>query len=155
MAKFSLGIKLGVNTAHTDSVKLGEGDAQYNDKDRNKAVKYSTAKEATMVLCADGDEIEGFIASVEGFTQDGQTFGTVIRKGPLVRQYVYAAAALNLGDYVVSDAQEAAKTNTGPAKHVNNNIGLTKVKKKASGTSGWRVVGIKDTAAKVYLIEGV
>ena len=155
MAKFTSGILVGANTNCTDSYKLGESAREYSDKDRNKAVKLSATKEGTMVLCAADDEIEGFIEAVEAFTQDGQTFGTVVRRGPLVRYIVTSDESLTLGDYVVCGTQEAAKTNTGPARHVTNNIGLTKVKKKGAGTSGWRVVGVRDSAAKIYLIESV
>lgn len=155
MAKYAYGILLSKNTESSDSSKLGAKGTKFTDKDRNKALKYSTTVGGTMELCADGDEIEGFVHSLERFTQDGQTFGQVWLKGPLVRQVVTAAAALNLGDYVVSDAQEAVGTNTGPARHTLNAIGVTKVKKKGSGTSNWKVIEVIDSANRIYLIQAV
>lgn len=152
--KFTYGI-LTNNVDTIFSTKLGEPGTKFTDADINKAVKYSKTTNGTMVLCGVGDEIEGFVESLESFTQDGQTFGSVFGRGALIRQWVQADASLALGDYVVAAAQEAVGTNTGLRVHPSNNKGLTKVKKKDSGTSGWRVINTDKATQNVYLIEAV
>lgn len=154
MAKYSYDILLSKNTESTDSSKFGTETAKFTDLDRNKAVKYSVTLGGTMELCSDGDEIEGFVHSMEGFTQDGQSFGQVWLKGPLVRQRVTSAEALKLGEHVVSAAQDAVGVNAGPKRHALNHIGLTKVK-KATGTSGWKVINIVDETNKIFVIQAV
>lgn len=153
MAKFNVGILLDVNLRHTDNHKFGTEAAKLTSKDANKALKYSSTEAGVMELCADNDEIAGFVVNVEAGTVDGRSFGSYVAKGSLVRQYVTADAALNKGDFVVAAAQQAAGTNDGPKVHPTNDKGLTKVKKKTSGTSNWFVLDVVDAANKIYIIQ--
>ena len=61
------------------SAKLGTGTVaaggNLTDADIGKPVKLAAAN--TYALCADGDGIDGFLVSVDAFTQDGYAFGTV------------------------------------------------------------------------------
>lgn len=74
------------------------------DNDVGKAVKTTTTTD-TVELCGDGDEIYGFINSVEVGTEDGSVVVTVCISG---RARVTLDGAIPVGSMVESGAQEAA-----------------------------------------------
>jgi len=76
---------------------LGDNTGQYSDQDIGKAVKYSGS---TMVLCADGDEIVGFVTSVEPGTKDGHSIGAVRKEGRM--EALDEAGSLTVGTAVVA-----------------------------------------------------
>lgn len=85
---------LGVDNTH----KLATADV-------GKAVKLSTAN--NFVLCSGGDEIDGFVNSVDAFTvNDGFSFGGVLREGRVVAMVgSNQSGSMAVGDYVVADTQ--------------------------------------------------
>ncbi|CAD5377353.1 conserved hypothetical protein [Pseudomonas sp. OF001] len=130
------------------STKLGpDVNTKYSDKDKRKAVKMGAL--ANHVLCAGGDEIEGFIDSVDTATQDGFSFGGVARgnRGFRVEAQVGAnqgATAMKVGDFVVADVQLAVGTK-----------GLPQVKTGAPATHKYRVMTVNGTgvAGDVVVLE--
>ena len=90
------------------SAKLGTGTVaaggNLTDADIGKPVKLAAAN--TYALCADGDGIDGFLVSVDAFTQDGYAFGTVQIGG---RKWVRCDGAI-FGYMVEAAAPAAAKT---------------------------------------------
>ncbi len=105
------------------TARLGAGTGASNnidDRELNKLVKL--VGESRYNLTADGDEIEGFIYSVEPATLDGYSIGSVQRYG---RQEVVAdgvqatpgTGTIAVGDYVVTGtvvAKGTALTGAGP-----------------------------------------
>ena len=91
------------------SAKLGTGTVaaggNLTDADIGKPVKLAAAN--TYALCADGDGIDGFLVSVDAFTQDGYAFGTVQIGG---RKWVRCDGAITFGYMVEAAAPAAAKT---------------------------------------------
>lgn len=96
------------------SSKLGPDAAtKYTDKDVRKAVK--VGDKANHVLCVAGDELEGFIDSVDAATAGGFAFGGVARgnRGFRVEAQVGAgqgATPIKVRDLVVADDQLAVGT---------------------------------------------
>jgi len=112
------------------TTKLGvRGQALYSDADVYKAVKMSD--NGTHVLCADGDEIEGFIDNIDaGPTANLQAVGGVARGGEGFRveaQVAAGATPLVWGDRVVAGAQVAVGT---------KNLGNTGLKALAQVKAG-------------------
>jgi hypothetical protein len=101
------------------SSKLGPDAAtKYTDKDVRKAVKLGD--KANHVLCVAGDELEGFIDSVDAATAGGFAFGGVARgnRGFRVDAVVGAgqgATPIKVRDLVVADDQVAIGTKGLPA----------------------------------------
>lgn len=121
------------------SSKLGPNVAtKYSQADTGKAVKLGTA--ANHVLCVAGDDLEGFIDSVDAATQNGFSFGGVARctRGSRVDAQVGAGQAGNLalGALVVADTQLAIGTK-----------GRAQVKAGAPTTNKWRVMNVRGTGA--------
>ena len=91
------------------SAKLGTGTVaaggNLTDADIGKPVKLAAAN--TYALCDDGDGIDGFLVSVDAFTQDGYAFGTVQIGG---RKWVRCDGAITCGYMVEAAAPAAAKT---------------------------------------------
>lgn len=116
------------------SSKLGTGTIKYTDLDKKKAVKLGAF--GNHVLCVAGDEIDGFIDSVDAATAGGYTFGGVARgtRGFRVEAEVgsgHGSTAMVVGDYVVADAQLAVGTK-----------GLPKVKKGTPIVNRYRVMTV-------------
>lgn len=152
---------------HTVSAALGVNPAgKLTDKDLNKAVKLAGGN--NYVVCADGDEIEGIVTSIEPHTvNDGYGFGSVLLHGSGVRvEATVVGTTLAVGDLVVAAAQAAVGTE--------QTLGKVTVKKGTAAsqlTSGtydytertpntfiWRVIsllGDDGAATKTVLIEGV
>lgn len=82
-----------------------------SDFDLGKAVKLDSTA-GTYVLCADGDDIEGFIDSVRGDTVNGGFSFGGIQRAKRVEAVVGAnqSGSMGVGDYVVADTQIAFGT---------------------------------------------
>jgi hypothetical protein len=100
-----------------ESAALGVNAAgKFTDKDLGKPVKFGAAN--NYVLAAAGNDIDGFVLSVEPFTvNDGVGFGGVMRKGRITVEVGanQGGTPMAVGDYVVADAQAAVGT-AGTAK---------------------------------------
>lgn len=93
-----------------------------DDNDVGKPVKVSTATDNLVELCSDGDQIYGFIESVETGTTDGyvkitvkaagrvwvETSGTVVRGGMVEAAANTAAGVAKAGDYGLVSAHTVA-----------------------------------------------
>lgn len=118
--------KLGTNTVANSG--------HLTDADVGKPVKLVATDRYG--LCSDGDQIDGFLISVEPFTQDGYAFGTVQIGG---RKWCKADGAITFGYLVEAAAPAAARTAE------TNNIGKV-------SESGVYAAGIDTVAeAKPYL----
>lgn len=127
----------GPETLNVISSKLGPDAAtKYGTVDAKKAVKLGPV--GNHILCASGDEIDGFIDSVDAATQDGFSFGGVARgvRGLRVEAEVgpNQAAALVVGDFVVADDQLPPGTK-----------GLPRVKKGTPAVNRYRVMTVDGT----------
>ena len=80
----------------------------FTDTDIGKPVKLDTSDSDCYTLCADGDSIEGFIASIEPGTVDGKVFGTV-QVGGRVR-VESDGSDITIGEDVAAAAPAAAGT---------------------------------------------
>ena len=97
------------------SAKLGAAaNTPFAEADKGKAVKLGTAQ--NYVLATGGDDIEGFVSSVEPITKGGFSFGGVQIDG-----WKEAVVGANQGgtpmavkDYVVADTQVALGTAGAP-----------------------------------------
>lgn len=130
------------------SSKLGpDVNTKYTDKDIKKPVKAQAG--GRHVICSDGDDIEGFIDSVESWTTDGFSFGGVARGNVGYRVEAQVAAAvvtpLVFGDLVVAGVQLARGTK-----------GLPQVKKGTPAVHKYRVLRLTTGAAgTTVLLEKV
>lgn len=114
------------------SSKLGPDAAtKYTMTEVGKAMKM--AGSGNYVLCADGDEVEGFMDSLEPMTQDGFSFGGVANpsSGQRVECKVGGATVLVFGDLIVAGVQAAVGTNSLPV-----------VKKGTPTKFLWRVISL-------------
>lgn len=130
-----------------ESAALGASSgAPFTSKDVGKAVKRGTVQ--NFVPVAGGNEIEGFVTSVEVMTvNDGFSFGGVQRGGT-----IQAAIGANQGatpaavnDYVVADTPVALGT-----------AGLAQVKTGTPAKFLWRIIRIisgTGAAGSVVLLE--
>ena len=78
---------------------LGDDTSEYSDQDVGKAVKLSGD---TMVMCASGDEIQGFVASVNVGTTDGYSVGGVTSDVGTRQWALDEAGSLAVGGLVVA-----------------------------------------------------
>lgn len=90
---------------------LGDETKQFSDADIGKPVKYSGE---TMVACVSGDNIVGFVTSVEPYSQGGHSVGAVKRDVNTEFLCTDEAGGLSVGDYVTAGTITALGT-TGPA----------------------------------------
>lgn len=120
---------------------LGDNTGQFAAEDIGKAVKLSGD---TMVLCASGDPIEGFVQSVEPGTVDGHSIGSVRKRG---RQYAIDEA----GSLAVGDLVEAGTAGT-LGTHALQNVIVQGT--PVVGEKYWTVIGITTgLAASQVLVE--
>lgn len=108
-----------LGTAVIKSNVTGRG-GQYNDQDIGKAVKYSTS--SNMIMCTSGDEIHGFVMSVEPGTRAGFSVGSVRKEGRVkaidevgnlaVGNIVVAGGTGTLGTYALANVKVAATPTT-------------------------------------------
>lgn len=116
-----------------ESFALGVNAAgKFVDADIKKPVKL--AANNNMVLCAAGDEIDGFVRAIEPFTvNDGFSFGSVQREGRVeVQVGTDQAGAIAVGDLVVAGAGTPAL----------GTAGLARVKKGTPTRALWNVIRI-------------
>lgn len=123
--------KLGSRAGNATELKAGLG--EYGDAEVNKAVKLGTVD--NFVLCADGDELDGFIDNIDaGGTENGFTLGGVARCNGGQRMKVQVAAgatAVAIDDLVVAGEQLAVGTE-----------GLAQVKEGTPTRHLWRVMSL-------------
>ena len=122
------------------SAKLGTGAKEkYTDADVLKPMKLGT-EPGCFVVAADGDEIEGFLDTVDaGGTTDGHAFGGVAcgNRGARIEAEVVGTATV--GGLVVAAAQEAIGTKAAS--------GRGKVKAGTPATHKWRILANKTPRA--------
>lgn len=152
MADVNLDIQAEVNTRNIQGWKLGGKTPRITDADINKSLVGDFTMDATLKLAADGEEIRGFIESIEPHPADGQTFGSVVVHASGVRVWV-TGSGLALGDLVVAANQTAAGVPNALMKHPKNNHGLTPVKKGQPTTFRWQVIRVVGTDR--FLIEAI
>jgi hypothetical protein len=100
--KVYIGEKAG-DVQYNVTAKVGAIGALFTDGDRGKPVKLGA--DSTYVACAASDAMEAFIVSLENYTADQLTVGTVRTSG--YKEAMIAAAGWTIGGYVVADAQAA------------------------------------------------
>lgn len=106
MAKFLMGVLIADTERYTARLGSASGSANYcTDKEVNKLVKL--AGESRFNLCAVGDNIEGYVSSVESASQDDFAIGTVAVDGRMDvlcdgLQATPGTGVLAVGDYVVT-----------------------------------------------------
>lgn len=113
---------------------LGDNTGQFSSDDIGKAVKYSGD---TMVLCASGDPIEGFVQAVHPSTVDGHSQGSVRKRN---RQYAVDEA----GSLAVGGLVEAGTAGTLGTQALQNVIAKAV---PVVGEKYWTVIGITTGAA--------
>lgn len=106
MPKFLMGVLVDDTERYTARLGSASGSANYmTDKEIGKLVKL--AGDSRYNLCAAGDNIEGYVSSVESASQDDFSIGTVAING---RQEVMCdglqatpgTGAIAVGDFVVT-----------------------------------------------------
>ena len=117
--------------ARIETTAFGAGSGEYDQDDLGKGVKMSGAN--TMVIVTAGDEIEGFIKSVEPSTvNDGYSYGSVQRSGRVIAEVgPNQVSTIALYGLIVADTHAAAGA-----------AGIAEVKDGAPTTHLWRVIRI-------------
>lgn len=121
---------------------IGNTSKQASYLDIGKPVKLTGD---TVVLCADGDEIYGFIASVEAYSKNGHSVGGVVCDAGREMVAIDEAGGLAVSDLVVAGTAVAFGTAGGP-----------NVKTGSPTTQRWMVVGTEvspSTAGKEVLLR--
>jgi hypothetical protein len=145
MAKFKMQPLIGTE-AVTARLGVGSGSSNYvDDKELGKVVKL--VGDSQYNLCAQGDQIEGFISSVESFTADDFSIGGVVTEGRFKvtldgLQATAGTGVIAVGDYVVAGTPTAKGTALAGA--------YPKVCKATTQTGmyfAWRVVSLDGTTA--------
>lgn len=134
-----IGAKLGTDTIANSG--------HLNDNDVGKPLKY--AADGRMVLCSDGDSIDGFLLAVDAAPQDGYAFGSVL-VGVGEKVKVTCDGAITYGAFVEAAAPAAARTA--------ETAGYGKVSAHtaaAADTSRWRLIGGTGTTATTAIIYKV
>lgn len=136
-----------VPTAPTESsmtVRFGAGNAANNRwdlKEQGKAVKLTV--ESTYDLCVAGDEIEGFVTSVEPAPQNGWSVGGItqcdLRWATADGIQADGTGTIAIGDYVLAGAITAK--GTALTQYAKVRKATTQANVKASPFS-WRVVSL-------------
>jgi hypothetical protein len=145
MAKFQMKEIIGVEPI-TARLGVASGSANYvTDVEIGKAVKL--IGDSLYNLCAAGDALEGFISSVEGYTADDFSIGSVVNDG---RKRVIldglqgtpGVGVIAVGDYVVAGSavvKGTALTAQCPK--------VCKATSQAVAMHNWRVVSLEGTTA--------
>lgn len=129
---------------------IGDTTKQASSVDINKAVKLSGN---TVVVCASGDEIYGFISSVEAGSSGGHSVGGVACDTGREAWAVDEAGGLVVGDLVVAGTAVALGTAL--------TLGAPNVLVAAGTEAGihkWQVIGLEaepSTAGKQVLLRKV
>lgn len=140
-----------VADARIISAKLGAATGTpLADADVGKAVKLIATD--TYGLCADGDEIEGFLHSVEPATIDGYSFGSVQVTGRKAVKFdgtvafgakVLCGAIVARGTALASLGAVKVKTGTAASQLTSGNYTYTE---RTPNTHLWRVISAAATA---------
>jgi hypothetical protein len=139
MARFTAQINVGENVYRTYKASS----ASVSDNDIGKPVKISATD--TVALCADGDQIYGFIAAVNPQTADGYPVVSVLVSG---RCWVILSGASAIGTVV----EAAANTAAGVAKA--GSFGLVSTHTIVTATKKlWEVVSGTGADGATVLIE--
>lgn len=151
-------IKETILSSDVVTVRLGAGTGAANnvdDKERGKAVKL--VGESRYDLCAAGDEIEGFVTSVEVATADGYTIGGVAYEG--YKEVVFdglqatpGTGAVAVGDYVVCGTVTAKGTALVTAQKVCKATDQAAAK---ASPYAWRVVSLGNVGTGAVGTVGV
>ena len=152
--------ELAENINFCYSAKLGTGtkaaSGHLTDADVGKPVKLTAA--GVYALCADGDNIDGFLDSVSEFTQDGYAFGTVQTGG---RRWVTLSGNCAVGNCVEAAAPAAARTAEtsgfgAVSIHAGHALGAASTVNLALPfivSKKWRVISGAGTNGTVALVE--
>lgn len=145
MAKFQMKEYVGGDALLTARLGTGSGSANYlTDLELNKPVKL--VGDSQYNLCAAGDQIEGFIGAVEGYTADDFSIGSVQncdRKRVTLDglQATPGVGTCAVGDYVVAGTAVAKGTAlTAPPK-------VCKATTQTGMYFAWRIVSLEGTGA--------
>lgn len=139
MARFVSQVNVGENVYRTYKTN----DTSIDDNDIGKPVKIVSAD--TVGLCSDGDQIYGFIASVEPQTVDGYPLVSVMCDG---RAFVILSGAAAVGSVVEAAANTAAGVaNAGDYGVVSAHTIVTATEKL------WKVISGTGLDAATVLIE--
>lgn len=145
--------------AQTARLGPGTGSANFfTDADIGKFVKF--VGESRYDLCAAGDEIEGFVESMQPASLDGYSIGGVRRAFPGERKEVLldglqatpGTGAIAVGDYVVTGTVVARGT---ALPSGNQQPRVTKATDQAAAKSSpycWRVVSADGTAVGSFAV---
>lgn len=158
MADFKFGPLAGLADDSTFSAALGvSAGTKLTDSDKGKAVKLIA--DSNYGLCADGNDIEGILLSVEPITvNNGFGFGTVQHKERVVASNA-GAGAIAVGAFVVAADQGAVGTALTPiSSGTQTGVYPTPVKAGAGTLWKWRVISLLGGAGAVgtpILIERV
>lgn len=119
MSTFRFNAKVQDPFSDITDAALGTSGQGWGNEEVGKAVKLSSAN--NYVLATNGDEIEGFVVSVEPNTVNGgASFGSVQRNGRMLAKLASGVTGAAVGNFVVAAAQEAVGT------QVNSNLALVK-----------------------------
>ena len=127
-----------------DTEMLGAATDEFKYADVNKAVKYAGVQ---MDLAVAGDDIVGFVETLNATTSDLHSVGTVKKSGRVrVEVGVGEVGTLAVGDLIVADAQVALGT-----------AGRAMVKGGAPAVYKWAVMWLDGdgTAGTTVVIERV
>ena len=111
MTTFAFGVTVPADRIISSALGTGSGNTYSSSADIGKAVKLSSAN--NHILATGGDEIDGFVNSVEPFTVNGgYSFGGVLTEGRLLAIVGanQGATPMAVGDYIVADTQLALGT---------------------------------------------
>jgi hypothetical protein len=98
----------GLRQSDVITTCLGTVGSLLTEKDIRKPVKSAATNTSSMLLCASGDEIEGFVHSINiGTANDGFSHGGVQRNG---RMTVKLGGTVAMNGLVVSGANTAYNT---------------------------------------------
>lgn len=143
MAKFQMKEVIGTE-AVTARLGAGSGSANYvDDKEIGKAVKLIA--DSQYGLCVAGDPIQGFVSSVETYTADDFSIGSVVSEGRKRvildgLQATPGTGVVAVGDYVVCGTVTAKGTAVAAPK-------VCCATSQAVGHFNWRVVSLEGTTA--------
>jgi phosphoribosylformylglycinamidine (FGAM) synthase-like amidotransferase family enzyme len=112
MTTFKFRPRVNDPMADVISTALGDNTGEFKTIDIGQAVKQGS--DSTYVQVADGDEIEGVVVAVEGFTvNDGFSFGSVQRDRAVKAQVVAGGSQVAVLDMVVAGTPIALGTANG------------------------------------------
>lgn len=152
MPNFAMGVTTElINRGKSAALGAVTGEAWSTNKDTYKPVKL--VGDSRYGLCADGDNVEGFVVAVDGSTVNGgYAFGTVAVLVPGDTFKVQVSTAYAVGDLLVAGVNKAAGT-------ANAVAGLPLMKKPAAAPAGtsflYRVVSGSGTANTAAVVQRV